>query len=251
MTTAPAHAATCSEPAPEAAPQIRPKRPVRIVIFAKAPQPGFAKTRLIAALGAAGAADLARRMLTHTVTEALASGVGTVELCVTPSVAGPSWPALQRSVRWSEQGDGDLGQRMARAAQRTLGIGIAEGAHAAGKADAAAGAEAVLLIGTDCPQLDRALLQRAANALQQADAVLLPTFDGGYALLGLNRFHRSLFENIAWSTDSVAFDTLRRIEHLDWSLQRLPMLHDIDEPADLKWVPRAWLDGQRWSADGQ
>lgn len=201
--------------------------PTRIVIFAKAPLPGFAKTRLIPALGAQGAADLARRMLAHTLSKALAAGVGAVELCVTPSAADPAWQtlALSDALQWSDQGEGDLGERMARTTQRVLESG-----------------ESVLLIGTDCPQLSAACLQQAAYALQRTDATLFPTFDGGYALLGLNRFHPSLFAGIAWSTDTVAFETLCRLEQLGWSVQDNPMLHDIDEPADLKWLPKTWQE---------
>lgn len=100
----------------------------------------------------------------------------------------------------------------------------------------------VLLIGTDCPELTTAHLQQAASALQRTDATLIPTADGGYVLLGLNRFHSSLFEGIAWSTGTVAFETLRRLGQLGWTVQSHPMLHDIDEPADLKWLPRTWRE---------
>lgn len=209
---------------------MKPARPARIVIFAKAPQPGFAKTRLIPVLGTQGAADLARRMLAQTVRKALAAGLGPVELCVTPSVTDPVWQTLAvpdvmpDAVHWSDQGQGDLGQRMARATQRVIESG-----------------ESVLLIGTDCPELGAAHLQRAADALQRSDAALLPTFDGGYALLGLNRFHPSLFAAIAWSTAAVASETLDRFGQLGWTVHSQPMLHDIDEPADLQWLPGTWL----------
>ncbi|MDD1010792.1 TIGR04282 family arsenosugar biosynthesis glycosyltransferase [Pseudomonas shahriarae] len=181
--------------------------PVRIVIFAKAPQPGFAKTRLIPALGAQGAADLARRMLEHTLHKALAANLGRIELCVTPSAADPVWQtlALPDAVQRSDQGEGDQGEKMARAAQRVLAFG-----------------ESVLLIGTDCPQLSVDHLRQATNALGQADAALFPTFDGGYVLLGLKRFHPSLFSNIAWSTDSVAFETLRGLVQLGWTVHSQP-----------------------------
>lgn len=200
------------------------KQPLRIVIFAKAPLPGLAKTRLIPALGAQGAADLARRFLTRTLEAALAAQVGTVELCVSPAPADPVWQTfeLSQAVHWTDQGEGDLGARMARAARRTLD-----------------GGESVLLIGTDCPELDAAQLQRAADALQRSDATLLPTFDGGYVLLGLNRFHPSLFNGIAWSTDCVATETMRRMNTLGWRVERHATVHDIDEPADLKWLPGA------------
>ncbi|KAF3996527.1 TIGR04282 family arsenosugar biosynthesis glycosyltransferase [Glaciimonas immobilis] len=202
-------------------------KPVRIVIFAKAPQPGVAKTRLIPALGAQGAADLARCMLLRTLHEAVAAGVGPVELCVTPSSAAPIWQTLgvPEAVQWSDQAEGDLGKRLAVAAQRVLENG-----------------ESVLLIGTDCPELGTACLQQAARDLQRTDTTLFPTFDGGYALLGLNLFHCSLFEGIAWSTNTVAFETRYRIGQLGWTLQNHPMLHDIDEPSDLKWLPKSWLE---------
>ena len=198
---------------------------VRIVIFAKAPLPGLAKTRLVPALGAQGAADLARRMLDHTLAQALAAEVGPVELCVTPSSSDAAWQGLTlpATVTWSDQGDGDLGERMARAAQRVT------------RAE-----ESLLLIGTDCPALDAAHLRRAANSLQHFDATLVPTADGGYVLLGLNRFHSSLFEAIEWSTDGVADETRRRLARLGWKVQDEPTVHDIDEPADLRWLPRDW-----------
>ncbi len=198
---------------------------VRIVIFAKAPVPGQVKTRLIPILGAQGAADLARLMLAHTLGQALAAAVGPVELCVTPSPDEATWRSLEvpATVAWSDQGQGDLGTRMARAARRVTDAG-----------------ESVLIIGTDCPALDAAHLRRAATSLQTFDATLVPTADGGYVLLGLNRFHASLFEGIEWSTDTVAFETRRRLEQLDWKVHDHPMLRDIDEPADLRWLPEQW-----------
>ena len=197
-------------------------QPPRIVIFAKAPVAGLAKTRLIPALGAQGAARLAAALLEHAVAQALASGVGPVELCVTPAPADPLWSGLapQATLTWSDQGNGDLGERMARAAQRVLDAG-----------------EPVLLMGTDCPDLTAARIRDAAASLIAADAALVPAFDGGYVLLGLNHFDASLFAGIAWSTATVAQETRRRVEQLGWSLQNLPTLHDIDEPADLRWLP--------------
>ena len=198
---------------------------VRIVIFAKAPVAGLAKTRLIPALGAQGAADLARRMLDHTLEQALAAEVGPVELCVTPSPGDVAWQNLviAKSVAWSDQGDGDLGERMARAVQRVTGAG-----------------ESILLIGTDCPALDAALLRTAADSLKHFDATLVPTVDGGYVLLGLTGFHASLFTDIEWSTSSVGAETRRRMARLGWNVLRKPTVHDIDDAADLRWLPEGW-----------
>lgn len=197
----------------------------RILIFAKAPLPGFAKTRLVPALGAAGAAALARRMLEHAAHAALAAATGPVELCATPAPADRAWEAvaLPPALLRSDQGEGDLGARMARAAARTLATG-----------------ERVLLIGADCPALDAARLRAAARALDAHDASLVPSADGGYALLGLKAFRPELFDGLRWSTSTVAAATLARIARLGWRVQRLPTVHDIDTPADLRWLPAAW-----------
>ncbi|MBT9476549.1 TIGR04282 family arsenosugar biosynthesis glycosyltransferase, partial [Polaromonas sp.] len=138
-----------------------------LVIFAKAPQPGAAKTRLTPALGAEGAANLARRMLVHTLQQALAAGAGPVELCMSPAPGDPAWHgvALPDGVARTAQGDGDLGQRMARAVARATGQGP------------------VLLFGTDCPALTTAHLMEADRQLARHDAMLLPVADGGYILI--------------------------------------------------------------------
>ncbi|MGZ8361671.1 MAG: TIGR04282 family arsenosugar biosynthesis glycosyltransferase, partial [Allosphingosinicella sp.] len=94
----------------------------RIIIFAKLPVPGNVKTRLIPALGEAGAARLAFRMLHDTVAEAVAANLLIPELCTDPHPMEPEWkPFLPRAqLRFTEQGEGDLGARMARVAKRTI-----------------------------------------------------------------------------------------------------------------------------------
>ena len=189
----------------------------RILIFAKAPVPGKVKTRLIPAIGAEAAALLAATMLHRTAREALDSDVGSVELCMDPPSGHLDWIGqVPLDVVPTPQGEGDLGERLARAARRVLAAG-----------------DRVILIGTDCPELDRDCLVAAAAALERHDAVIHPTQDGGYALLGLGRFDASLFEGIAWSTDQVAAHTIARIEALGWSLHVGETLRDIDVPADL------------------
>src|SRR3990167_9161111 len=91
----------------------------RLVLFAKAPQAGAVKTRLIPALGAQGSAPLARRMLGHTLEQALAARMGTVELCMSPPPQDPAWHGfdIPDAVLRTAQGVGNLGQRMARAVQ--------------------------------------------------------------------------------------------------------------------------------------
>ncbi len=190
----------------------------RIVIFAKAPVPGKVKTRLIPALGEIGAARLAHKMLLDTVAEAFAANLSIPETCTDPHPLDPEWQGFlpTQHMRITAQGEGDLGARLARAAKRTILL-----------------RENVLLIGTDCPELERQRLRAAAEKLTSHDAVIHPTMDGGFALLGLRRFDPSLFEDIAWSTDEVAAQTIARIEALGWPLHVADTLRDIDEPEDL------------------
>lgn len=183
----------------------------RIIVFAKAPVPGQVKTRLIPVLGEEGAAALAERMMFDTCREALAAGVGPVELCLSGMLE-----RVPPGVELSDQGQGDLGERLDRAAARGIG-----------------GGGPVLLIGTDCPELGSHRLRTAADALRDRDCVIYPALDGGYALLGLRRFDPSIFAGIAWSTPTVAAETCARIEALGWSLHIGDSLRDLDEPADL------------------
>lgn len=201
----------------------------RIIIFAKAPVAGLAKTRLIPALGADGAARLARHMLLRTLNASLNANIGPVELCMSPAPDAIEWRhvPLPAGIELSDQGDGDLGSRMARATRRCL----VDNKHLN---------EQILLIGTDCTQLSPALLQRAAERLADHDALLHPTVDGGYALLGLRRFNISLFDHMPWSTARVATLTRERIAQLGWRCSIGERLQDIDEPNDLFWLPSAW-----------
>ena len=198
----------------------------RIVIFAKAPLPGSVKTRLIPALGAEGAATLARRLLAHALQQALAADMGKVELCMSPPPSDPDWcgVAIPGAVQRTAQGEGDLGARMACAARR-----VTQNKESADRS--------VLLIGTDCPALTASGLKQAAQQLEHHDAVLLPAHDGGYVLLGLKSPCPELFDQIPWSTSVVAAETLRRMAALSLRVWQGPMLHDIDEPTDLQHVP--------------
>lgn len=194
----------------------------RIVIFAKAPIPGFAKTRLITTLGAEGAARLAAQMLLRTVAVAREAAIGPVELCVAPDPQHICLRELEvgSDVVWSRQSEGDLGMRMEAAVQRTLAAG-----------------ENIICIGTDCVELEVSHLQKSAIALYQDSAVIAPALDGGYVLLGLSEFDPSIFRDIVWSTETVFTETMLRISRLNWRVTQLDTLRDIDEAEDLNFLP--------------
>lgn len=210
-----------------------------LIIFAKAPVAGQAKTRLMPALGAEGSARLAHQLLLHAVQQAVQVPWDALELCVSPDTSHPAFAhaqdiaktiaqkkakgTYQGQLSLSVQGDGDLGQRMHHAFERVLSQ------HAA-----------VLLMGTDAPGLNFAVLQQAAQALQTHDAVFVPALDGGYALVGLRRPVPDLFEAMVWSTPEVMTHTRTRARQAGLNWAELPALADIDEPADLVHLPSGW-----------
>jgi uncharacterized protein len=201
------------------------KAPCVVIVMAKAPVPGYAKTRLIPALGAVRAAQLADRLLQHAVDAALRASVGPVDLCCAPD---SHHPLLQRyrqqpGLVLSDQGSGDLGERMSRAFDRWWPL-----------------ADRILMTGTDAPALDAQVLQRAAKSLDGADAVFVPAVDGGYALVGLRRRAPSLFRDVAWSTSQVMPTTRQLLATGGLRHAELETLPDIDEPADLVHLPEAW-----------
>jgi rSAM/selenodomain-associated transferase 1 len=196
-----------------------------VIVFAKAPVAGLTKTRLAPALGPAGAAALAARLLRHTLAQAAAAAVGPVELCAAPDASHPALreAALACGATLGEQGEGDLGQRMHRAFERHLAQ--------PGRA---------LLIGTDAPALDAARLREAAKALLEHEAVFVPALDGGYALVGLRRADPRWFAGMAWSQPRVMADTRERLRAAGMRWAELAPVADIDEPADLVHLPPGW-----------
>jgi rSAM/selenodomain-associated transferase 1 len=197
-----------------------------IVIFAKAPLPGWAKTRLVPALGADGAAALAERMLAHAARAGAGAGMDMLEICAAPDASHRSFTQLAQAhgLSLTAQGDGDLGQRMHRAFGRVLAT------H-----------DQALIIGTDAPALDSGVLVHAASLLAQHDAVFVPAMDGGYALVGLRSPQAALFEEMPWSTPQVMALTRERLRAAGLRWAELPAVADIDEPADLFHLPVEWL----------
>ncbi|MEW6157143.1 MAG: TIGR04282 family arsenosugar biosynthesis glycosyltransferase [Verrucomicrobiota bacterium] len=193
-----------------------------LIVFVKAPRPGLVKTRLARELGFDGAA-LAYRQLAEKVLSTIGSGMN-VELRFSPDDAGIEIrPWLRPGWRATPQGAGDLGERLDRAF-----------------ADAfAAGAERVLIIGSDCPEMTTADLSEAWMALRTVDLVLGPARDGGYWLIGLRGPQPGLFRNIPWSTDRVLRMTEELAQASGLELHLLRELNDIDSISDwTEWLQR-------------
>ncbi|MEP3050864.1 MAG: TIGR04282 family arsenosugar biosynthesis glycosyltransferase [Erythrobacter sp.] len=183
----------------------------RLVLFARYPESGAAKTRLIPAVGAAGAAQIHRRLTERTHAILQASGCP-VELQFTgaPETAFRAW--LGEAITAIPQADGGLGDRLISALDPAP----------------------VIFFGADTPDLDANHVAAAIDALCRNDVVVGPAHDGGYYLIGLNQPHRFLFENMPWSTDQVLPETLERLNARQITHALLPTLADCDRPEDLK-----------------
>jgi rSAM/selenodomain-associated transferase 1 len=201
-----------------------PTRPEQVlIVFARAPEPGRVKTRLIPLLGGQGAARLYAEMLEKTLKTALAAKVGRVELHCASGIEGSYFRTIRKrfGVLLRSQGRGDLGDRMHRALRRHPGA---------------------LLIGSDCPALRPADLRAAARALRAgADAVLSPAEDGGYALIGARRSARALFDGVAWGSARVLAQTRARLKRLGWRWKELRTVWDVDRPGDLARLEKSRL----------
>lgn len=182
-----------------------------VIVFARAPLPGRTKTRLIPALGAAGAARLQARLTRRTLNTARAARPARVELHGDGRVCNLHVPQRRQLGR-------DLGERM----HRSLAAGLRRFAR-------------VVLIGSDCPALRARDLRRAVRWLAAgADAVFAPAEDGGYALIAVRRTPAGLFDGVRWGTGTVMDETRARMKRLGWRWRELAPVWDVDRPEDYR-----------------
>lgn len=186
---------------------------IPVCIFAKPPIAGEVKTRLIPALGAAGAAELASAMLVD-VWSAVEACAGVRPILATTR-PGDFPVCVSPDDIWL-QGDGDLG----RGIERMFNRGLRE-------------APAAIAIGADSPALTGAHLRAALAVLQTDDAVVGPSRDGGFYLLGLRRSQAELFSSLPWSSSKTLQDLKQRMAQCCLSIAELEPLFDVDTPSDL------------------
>lgn len=185
-------------------------KPPRVALFARFPEPGRAKTRLIPVLGPEGAAALHRRLAERALAAVRAAALPFELRCTgAPADAFRAW--LGPGIPLADQGGGDLGERMARAAADTPAI----------------------LVGTDLPDLAPHHLRAAAAALHDHQAAIGPAADGGYWLLALRTPMPFLFAPMDWGTGTVFDETMARFAAHGVTPAILDRLHDLDRPEDL------------------
>lgn len=202
-------------------------RPRRLIVMTRIPEVGRVKTRLIPVLGPEGAATLHAALLRKTLHMAEDHGQQTridVEVRFTGGTTESmaSLP-VERTGIWREQQGTDLGDRM----------------HTAIESALKEGATAVLVIGTDCPDLSAERLNHAWGELDHSDIVIGPADDGGYYLIGAKQAEARLFAGVDWGTEHVLRQTQDRCRNLGLSCALLPPLSDVDEAENLVVCRRA------------
>src|SRR5438094_498419 len=167
-------------------------------VFAKEPQAGGVKTRLAATFGPRLAAQLYEAFLRDLLAR-LESLPMKLVLAYTPA-SGRMYFERWANGRFTieEQTGADLGARMANFFQRQF----------------ERGADRVVLIGSDSPDLPTSRIEQAFVQLDRSDLVFGPSTDGGYYLVGMSRFIPGVFEGIDWSTERVFEQSMRRLGQL-------------------------------------
>ncbi len=192
-----------------------------LLVFAKKPEPGKVKTRLTPPLSPQDASELYSCFLKDSFSQyahLAQKNDWQIFICYTPSNAGPFfeqlWSELDLShtAKFIPQEEGDLGQRMEKAMRR-----LTDDKYR------------TVIIGTDHPTLPDRYIENAFAELSHVDAVVGPSEDGGYYALGLDSVHPAIFENIAWSTDTVYQRTIANLESAHYSWHGLPVWYDVDD----------------------
>ena len=189
---------------------------IHLIVMAKAPVAGFAKTRLVPPLSHAQAAGLADAMLCDMLDR---PWPGVVRCLCTSGESDRFVAAAAAGWRCSKQAEGDLGRRL----------------DAASRAAFADGATAVVFLGTDAPDLPAACFAALLEALDAGfDVVLGPATDGGYYTIATRSHEAALFADMPWSQPSLCEETVACVQRLGLRLHLLPAWSDLDEVSDLR-----------------
>jgi rSAM/selenodomain-associated transferase 1 len=203
-----------------------------LTVMAKAPQVGRVKTRLSPPLTLEQAAELNVCFLRDTA-ENLAGVAGAAGLVsYTPVGEEALFEGLlpEGFGLVAQRGDG-FGERLLGAAGDVLACGFGS----------------VCLIDSDSPTVPREVYEQTVAALARPGdrMVLGPTEDGGYYLIGLKEAHATVFDGIAWSTETVYAETCERARVAGIEVVELPLWYDVDDGATLKILQAELLAGIR------
>ena len=194
----------------------------KLIIFTKSPVLGEVKTRLQPEYTEEQSLALHKTLLSKTLRLTKKLENIDVELCCTPDRTTMFFLECENNypVELSNQYGVDLGERMA------LSFSVALQTY-----------KKVIVIGTDCPDINEAYISEAFTTLDNVDGVIGPAVDGGYVLLGLRKFAHEIFSGISWGSNTVFVQTENALDELSWSYKELGIMHDVDRPEDLQRYP--------------
>lgn len=181
-----------------------------LIIFQKNAILGKVKTRLASTIGNNQALEIYKWMTSHT--HQLASEIKVDKFLFFSDFIPEHPDEILHGYHFEVQSGANLGERMCNAFAFLFAKGYSN----------------VIIIGTDCPELQVSDLSKAFMALTQNDLVIGPAKDGGYYLLGMSRFFPELFKEIPWSTSKVLELTLDRADESNLDYEFLKILSDID-----------------------
>jgi rSAM/selenodomain-associated transferase 1 len=187
-----------------------------ILIFARYPRLGRCKTRLARGVGDADALRIYRALLDHTLAVVRDTSFRKVLVIDPPEHVADAVDWAPGMDAYRAQSAGDLGERM----ESAVDAAFREGANR------------VLLLGCDCPQISKDTVNSSFDALEACDVVLGPTDDGGYYLLGLKKGHPYLFRDIPWSSGKEFEKTLNILKFHSLSYISQDILSDVDTQED-------------------
>ena len=197
-----------------------------LIMFAKYPEAGKVKTRLGREIGMEKAANLYRQMIERVIQSTRSSSKSYQQtLYFDPphrEMDFKRWFPNLISLK-PQQGD-DLGERLTDAVRESFEKGFSE----------------VIVIGTDCLELEDTLVMEGFQKLNSHDLVLGPAWDGGYYLIGVKKYYPELFHQISWSTSQVLSQTLQQAEKLELRFHLLPELRDVDSHEDYLQGGKVW-----------
>lgn len=187
-----------------------------LMVFVKNPQRGKVKTRLAKTVGDEKALQVYRILLDHTII--IAKRVNCDKAIFYSDYIDET--DMWRKAKFNQfvQNGNDLGERMYNAFKYAFSKNYKN----------------VVIIGSDCLELNEHIISEAFDILKDNEVVIGPAKDGGYYLLGMRKLYREVFINKQWSTENVLLDTLLDIAQLNISMKLLSTLSDIDEEKDLE-----------------
>ncbi len=195
-----------------------PHEKTRLIIFAREPQNGQVKTRLLKGLRAPEVTRLYKAFIRDILNAAELVRCTEKAIYYTGPKTIPFLSRFRKKIALFEQKGKNLGERMYDAFKESRKLGY----------------EKTVIIGTDTPDIRPVHIQNAFRRLSDHDIVLGPSRDGGYYLLGLKRPYRALFDDIPWGTQHVLPLTLKKAKWLKKKVIELRPLEDIDTMSDLE-----------------